>query len=412
MTDLTTRVRVTLGSEWDTNRSLWEGLIQLYRADPEAFYLLSCGGSDESGDAFVGPLAALAQWIKQAVRASYTLVPPLAYSEGRAESRVGRQAIPAALFPQVRQFLLDIDGKGTSEKKGKDYEGRVVSEAEMRFKLGDQDRWEADSARVESQRKAKPLVLRVDPEDLVHLAAQPAYVTYALLHCARKTILAPTVVFRGLNRGGDAPPHVNNGWAIFGQPRQVFGNDGTPRPAPAGRVFVVYADEDGYVFDWDWVQEDPDKPGYPLGLWEDRFNKQVVPQPELALELPDNLRPGKFDPKKACYSNRGDCIFCYMTDEESFAERINPDLTVFQRDGTSEHTGFKIKNVRRILQVDKNIVVSDPPGLTVAVDSALMAVSRRQQESVEFYAVLIRRLHLAGQLPKARVPGGKLVGAE
>ncbi|MBI3466442.1 MAG: hypothetical protein HY000_25800 [Planctomycetes bacterium] len=262
------------------------------------------------------------------------------------------------LVERVAEFLREIDGKTTASGPGKDYEGEPVSEAEVRFKLGDRREWEAERAKLEAERSARPFVLRLDQDEVEHLSTQPAYVTYELLHCARRTVLARTAVFRGLKRGGDAPPKVENGCAFFGKPRQAHHNDGTPFPAPPGMVFVVYADEDGYLFDWDWVQEDPDKPGYPLGPLTDRFDREESDlKQDVVLDLPKDLRPGHFDARKACYSSRGDCIFCYMTDEESYAVRINTDLTVFQQFGTNEHTGFKIKNVRRILQVNKSIVV-------------------------------------------------------
>lgn len=44
--------------------------------------------------------------------------------------------IPDSLVDRVKEFLLEIDGKGASDKPGKDYEGLLVSEAEVRFKLG------------------------------------------------------------------------------------------------------------------------------------------------------------------------------------------------------------------------------------------------------------------------------------
>jgi len=51
---------------------------------------------------------------------------------------------------------------------------------------------------------AAPLVLRLDPEDVGHLATQPGYVTFGLVECARKTVLAPTQVFREPNRAMSA----------------------------------------------------------------------------------------------------------------------------------------------------------------------------------------------------------------
>jgi hypothetical protein len=305
---------------------------------------------------------------------------------------------------QVATFLREIDGKTTASTPGKDYEGEEVSEAEARFKLGDSEWAASNRGGLEAKRNAKPFVLQIDSDELDHLSTQPPYITHELLHCARRTVLAPTAAFRGLRRGVDAPASLKNGWAIFGKPREARRNDGMPFPAPSDMVFGVFAEENGYVFDWDWVQEDPDKPGHPLGPL--RFDSDVELSQDFVLKLPKDLRPGQFDASKACYSSRGDCIFCYITAEESFAERINADLTVFQTLATRKHSGFKIKNVRRILQVDQSIVVGDPPNLMVSVTSVLLATLKRHPEgNVQVYDVLIEALY--GNLehpPKVRLP--------
>lgn len=399
MTALETRVLAALG---DHRPSGWEGLMTLFQTDREAFYLLSTFNSTvENAD--VAALTRLASAVRTAVRETYEILPNA--TDASLMARSGQVTpIPRNVVEQVRAFLRAVDGKTTTTTAGKDFEGEDASEAEMLFKLGNPNTWDEEQKKLEARRNARPWVLQVDAEDLEHLNTQPPYVVYELLHCARKTVLAPTAVFRGLKRGGDTPPSVNDGWAFFGKPRRAYENDGTPVCPPEGKLFVVYADKDGFVFDWDWTPEDPDRSGYPLGPTNDRFEEEVKLDLEVVLNLPANLVPGQFDPKRACYSTRGDCIFCYMTDEKSFAVRINSDLTVFQSVKTNEHTGFKIKNVRRILQVDQSIVISDPPGLVVAVDTVLMAVSRRQHESLEFYAVLIRRLHRNAGQPKVRVP--------
>jgi hypothetical protein len=47
----------------------------------------------------------------------------------------------------------------------------------------------------------------------------------------------------------------------------------------------------------------------------------------MILDLPAGPPAGEFDPTVATYSDRGDCIFCYISNECGFADRINPDLT-------------------------------------------------------------------------------------
>jgi hypothetical protein len=392
--------------------SSWESLLAIFRADREAFYLLACDGVSSEAPERLVALAGLARRVRDALRGSYQIES----SDGGAHlvgPRVDRTFIPANLVEQVSAFLRAVDGKAIQDLPGKDYEGVAVSEAEVRFQLGDPVTWEAERRALREKLNAKPFVLRLASEDLIHLKTQPAYVTYELLYCARRTVLAPTVVYRGLKRSGDAPPKVNNGWAFFGQPRRAFRNDGSASDAPKDMAFVVFADEDGYVFDWDWIPVDPDKPGYPLGPLDERFEQEIKLSQDADLELPKDLSPGQFDPTKPCYSSRGDCIFCYLTEEESFGQRINADLTVFQSLGTSVHTGFKIKNIRRILQVNKSIRVSDPPGLLVSVDSVLLATLKRHPEvDVQVYSVLIQAMYQTIQKPpKVEVPAAELTPA-
>lgn len=386
-----------------SSNSSWERLIAVFRNDREAFYRLTCE-SASSADAAMRELVDLAHAVRTAVRESYEIVPgedgaSLVSFSGK------RTSIPRELVSQVSQFLREIDGKTTSETAGKDYEGTSISEAEARFKLGALADWEAERAKLAARRESKPFVLRLDGEDLEHLTMQPAYATYNLIHCARAVILAPTSVFQGLRRGEGGAENVSRGWAICGRPRQAYRNDGTAHSAPEGMVHIVYADRDGYVFDWDWMHADPDRPDYPLGPISDRFEREVDDPPEFVLNLSAGLVPGRFDRTQACYSSRGDCVFCYLTDEESFAVRINPDLTVFQSFATRQHTGFKVKNVRRIQEIDQHIVVSDPPGLEVSVTSVLLQTLRRQPgASIEMYELLIDALYRdLGGPPKVRV---------
>jgi hypothetical protein len=60
MTDLSTRVRTALGSDWNCDRSAWEGLMRLFEVDADAFYLLACEEPDGQGDSLVQQLNALA----------------------------------------------------------------------------------------------------------------------------------------------------------------------------------------------------------------------------------------------------------------------------------------------------------------------------------------------------------------
>src|SRR4051812_24353566 len=113
MTDLNTRVHAALGGDWEPTRPPWEELIRLYRADREAFYLLACGGHVAPLDEAVRPLGDLAQKVRAAVRSTYRVVAEAGAASATLLSRAGDSlSVPAELLPAVKQFLLEIDGKG------------------------------------------------------------------------------------------------------------------------------------------------------------------------------------------------------------------------------------------------------------------------------------------------------------
>jgi hypothetical protein len=173
-------------------------------------------------------------------------------------------------------------------------------------------------------------------------------------------------------------------------------------------VFVVYADDEGRVFDWDWVRADPANPDYPIG-WERRFVARAESPPRATLRGLESLSTGQFDPKRAVYSPVGDCVFAYFNDAPSFANRVNSDLTVFRDIASKEATGCKIKNIRnivgRIVETHEEwrasadgleVVVS----ISVPVPLILAQSYLRQynpgsdeQEAIEVYPHLLTTLH-------------------
>lgn len=393
MMDLEMRVRSGLGSDWSEVLSPWEGLMRLYTADREAFYLLACDGIRD-GDEVTRPLADLAQHVRSAVRSTYRIEQQEGSGNTIITPRFGEPlTVPGSLLASVKNFMLAIDGKGASDKPGKDYEGRPISEAEVRFKLGEPVVGEREQVRSQALREAKPVVLRLTKADLCSLANQPGYVTHGLFHCARKTVLAPTAAYRGLSRGDKAPVRLKNGWAICGKPNRAYDNGGGKLPPPADMLYVVYADEEGFVFDWDWVAEDPHYPGHPLDT-ELRFGELLRDPPEFVLDLPEHLPAPSFDSAVATRSVRGDCVFCYMMDSLSFAARINEELTVFYSlDARDKITGFKIKNVQRILNEQQPLKLSDAPGLNVLILPILRkTLSEHHEVTIKLYEIIITAL--------------------
>ena len=270
------------------------------------------------------------------------------------------------------------------------------------------EKWPADEAKAavgkhpgaQHEPEARPLIFRLDPDDLAHLANQPTYVTVGLEEYAAQVIQNPSQVFCGLKRGEGCQENLREGLAFCGLPRLSV-TTGRAISLPAGMTFAVYSDVDGYVFDWDWVEENPGEAGCPVNP-ELRFGDPVTLGRQGVLVLPEQLPVPRFDRQKACCSPRGDCIFCYITDEASFACRINPDLTVFR--SLADHTritGFKVKNVRRISEENRGVVIADDPDLVVSVGLALIATQKRHKEEPGdsyTYAFLIEAV-LRGKTP-------------
>jgi hypothetical protein len=112
--------------------------------------------------------------------------------------------------------------------------------------------------------------------------------------------------------------------------------------------------------------------------------------PEAVLVGVDDLIPAQpFNPRLVWPSPRGDCIFCYFNDEFAFADRINNDLTVFRSVASGEPTGFKIKNVRRMLE--EGNVRLDAPDLAVEIQAFLVAslVRNPDTKKIDVYSLLI-----------------------
>jgi hypothetical protein len=143
-------------------------------------------------------------------------------------------------------------------------------------------------------------------------------------------------------------------------------------------VYCVYADPEGYVFDWDWVPEDPRRPGYPE-QYRQRFANQIAEPTEAFLEIPTDLLPAQFK-KKAWHSQRGDCMFFYVSDNPAFAKRVNDDLTEYRAFGSSELVGCKVKNFSELISR-----VNKQPSTGPIRVSAVLAVSlvRHMEEHQE-----------------------------
>lgn len=75
----------------------------------------------------------------------------------------------------------------------------------------------------------------------------------------------PTAIFEGLTHDEDEDRR-GVGWRCYcGIPDESYRADGTPRPAYAGQVYLVFVNEDRIAYNWRWEKADPDNPNLPIG---------------------------------------------------------------------------------------------------------------------------------------------------
>jgi hypothetical protein len=299
-----------------------ESLVQVFSKDPDLFFRLATERIDPSAADPISELSALAHKVRDIVSHGYEI----SFTATEAEVKGTGQTIgfKRESAEKVRSFLAAVNGIGRGTVSGRDYRGRTASEAEVMFVLGDRSTWSADELRLQERMAEVPSVLQISDEERAAIQdGTPAYCVHALLKSATRVVQAPSAVFRGLRHDGQ----LQNGVAYCGNPKRAYGNDGQPiSESLAGFIFVVYADAQGYVFDWDWVEADADDPSVPRDAAE-RFTTSVE-APSAVLVGLDDLRAGEFKPGP-WHSRRGDCIFYYISDAPSYASRVNDELTVF-----------------------------------------------------------------------------------
>jgi hypothetical protein len=127
----------------------------------------------------------------------------------------------------------------------------------------------------------------------------------------------------------------------------------------------------------------------------------------------DAGRAARFDNDVRAFLLAVDGIFCYITDDVAYANRITTDLTVFRNlDDHSKITGFKVKNVRRILEENKSIVLNEDPDDEVRVESALLATLKGHKDAdMLVYQILIEAFKKVDVPPTVHVPKRPAVGS-
>jgi hypothetical protein len=248
-----------------------------------------------------------------------------------------------------------------------DFQGRPATRACLDFFLSEFV-WD-DAIR-------KMRLLRVAPDDANALVAgSPRYQQHSLVDCAREVIRSPYKVWRGLRNDG---PLKGKGWAYCGIPSRSWSKEGERRESPAGFTFIVFTDDDGFVFDWDWVKSDPVDNSLPADF-TDRFERPEADAAPCELVL-GNVKHDvsvPFDPTRAWFSARGDCVFCYFEEAESFSAREDEYLTAFYSlSKPKECVGFKLKVVSRYVRTVRDWAERDE-GIKVEFDRDKVRVDVR-----------------------------------
>lgn len=84
-------------------------------------------------------------------------------------------------------------------------------------------------------------------------------------------LAAPAAIFDGVR------DFQVGGTCYSGVPACAYTNGGAKIPPVPGKVFCVYVNPHGIVFEWRWEPADPDVEGLPLG-YHDRFGKRLWPK--------------------------------------------------------------------------------------------------------------------------------------
>lgn len=348
----------------------FSSLVKLYGQNPDRFYQLACVGVPTDAPAWAREIADLAAMVRYFIRFGFQ-------TDDRLKQIVGAEKslfLGDSEFEGALQFLRRLSGTDNIPA-GRDYYGKGVSPAEVLFNVGSSDEDQIDRSLTVARKTVKPRLLHIDEQDIEAIRhGMPAYVIYELHNCAQRVIQAPTVVFQGIRRRG----RLIAGRAYCGKPRRAFGNDGRAVSAPSGMVYCVYVDPENFVFDWDWVEEDPTRPGYPQG-YRVRFANQITDFSETVLALPSELSPEAFKKARAWHSFRGDCMFFYASDAPAYAKRVNEELTEYRSIGSGELVGCKVKNFEELLSK----VTHSPQSSSVPVSAVLAASLVRQMDSLQ-----------------------------
>lgn len=90
-----------------------------------------------------------------------------------------------------------------------------------------------------------------------------------LAYCLREVLSDPTAIFRGVREEGE------RNWCCYvGRPKHSYDRNGNTCPPRRDRVFLVFVNDEGVIYNWRWERCAEDDDGLPEGH-DDRFNERV-----------------------------------------------------------------------------------------------------------------------------------------
>jgi hypothetical protein len=331
----------------------------LYQEDPELLYQLCTIGVPEDAPSSAIGIQSIARSLAILARDGFEVISRA--GQHIAEGTRGGYVVLED-FTADKEFLERVYAGGHQNKS---LQGVEVSRDRLDFYLGKFDMH--DSIR-------RTHLLRIAPQDAsAVVGGAPRHQFHELLDCAREVVRAPTKVWTGLRE----PEQRLWGRAYCGQPSRRWLNSGKSAAPADGFVYLVYADSDGMVFDWDWVKADPADPQLPDSHAK-RFGS-CVETPDPAELLVGNIKgqaPAAFKAGQSSYSVTGDCLFCYFEDRESYASRVDDYLTAFLPLDMQKHpsVGFKLKHVSRLLETVSKWAKAKEEGILVSFDPDTISV--------------------------------------
>lgn len=345
-----------------TNRAVQlSDLRSLHTNDAEAVYELALHDLPEDAPIAARGLQRLSRTLSLLLREGFVVCS--AANQLYATTSAKQGVLPLDDGDEDHAFLKSLY---VSAGGGSKMESQERSSAFLAFILGEHS-WDSGTR--------KTTLLRVEHDDArAVLHGLPLYQYHALLDSAREVVRCPSAVYRGLRHEGMLK---DNSVAFCGRPSRRWTNHGAEAPR-SGFVFLVFASADGCVFDWDWAPECKEHPGHPRNA-QDRFpsGPEVNPMPgELLLGNIRGKTPEPFRPRHAWYSTKGDCVFWYLSDTESYADWYDEYLTAFFDASAPSHgdrkntcVGFKLKSASRLIEtVRKWAAPNSPEGIRVHFD--------------------------------------------